>query len=416
MKLNEKKLAFKGGERSISKKRAEYIFKHPKFNDEAIRRIEDLIKNRELSFPVEKGVIKKLERDLETYLGSESVLSFMNGTSALFSSLFAVGEGFDPKRALENKEVICPSYTWWSSILPVLELGGTPVFCEISKDSLTADVEDIKSKITNSTTAIMIPHLWGEVSNLKKLKEVSQKNDIPVIEDASHAFGASYDGEKIGTVFDIGAFSLQAGKSLPAGEGGILVTDSKKYYERSIILGHYERISEISGKYSDYKNTGLGYKFRMSALNASLALTKLKNFNDVLKKENILMDYFINQISSIPNIYSHRRNDEKFKRGGYFSTRFELDLSKFTIDKNTIIEAFRSEGVPFDVEYYSMLHTKKVFDGKSKFYGKGNLPLTEEIYPKLVAFKPFRRGTKKDVDKCINGVKKIINHFSNNLS
>lgn len=404
-------IAYFGGKPTIDKALSTRLFKHPNLKEKDFESVIEVLKDRDLSFPKEGGIIRRLEKAFSDYLDSTYVLACNNGTSAILSAYFALGDGLEPIHSFEGKEIICPSYTWWASIEQVLLLGGKPVFCDISLDTLTLDPQDLENKITKKTAVIMVPHLWGEVSDLKKISKLSKRYGIPIIEDASHCMGASYDGKKVGTLFNVGAFSLQAGKPLAAGEGGLFVTNNKKLYERAILLGHYERVEEMSKNFWKYSKTGLGYKFRISSLNAALALSQIEGYDGRIKKENELMDYFLAQLENLEAVRIPRQKYNGFKRGGFFSTRLILDLDFFSVNKKTLIAALSAEGIPVEEEYYPLLHLQERFKQKSHYWGKGALPTSEKVYPSLIAMPAFRRGSIKDVERFSEGFKKVCNCF-----
>lgn len=406
-----KQIAYYGAAPLVSKRKCSAMFEHPDIKESDITQVVETLKNRDLSFPIEGGIIKRLEKAFSEYLDSRYILACNNGSSAILSAYFALGYGIEPTRSLKGKEVVCPSYTWWASIEQVLLLGGTPVFCDISPETLTVDPKDLEKKITKNTAAIMVPHLWGEVSDLERISKISEKYKIQIVEDASHALGAEYNGKKIGTLFDIGAFSLQAGKPLVAGEGGLLVTDNKEFFERAIVLGHYERIGETSEKFRKYNKTGLGYKFRISTLNAALAYAQLQNYSENIRKENELMDCFISGIDYIEGVKVPRQKDPKFKRGGFFSTRLILDPNFFRVKKEVIMEALNAEGIAAEEEYYPLLHLQERFKNRARYCGLGTLPVSEKLHPLLIAIPPLRRGTIADVEMLSESFKRVCNYF-----
>jgi dTDP-4-amino-4,6-dideoxygalactose transaminase len=158
-----------------------------------------------------------------------------NGTATLHSAYFAVGVG-------PGKEVIVPSYTWHATATPVLQCGATPVFCDIDPRSLNADPDDIERRITERTQAICVVHVWGNPAEMDRIMEIANRYKIKVIEDCWHAHGAVYKGKSVGTWGDIGCFSLNCGKAVDAGEGGVAVTDDPVLFDHMLLLGHFGRI------------------------------------------------------------------------------------------------------------------------------------------------------------------------------
>jgi perosamine synthetase len=171
-------------------------------------------------------VIRELETDYAKFSGMPYALAHNNGTSALSAAFFALD-------LTAGDEILVPSATFWASVLPMLWHGLVPIFCESEPDRLGLDPEDIERKITPRTRAIVVVHLWGLPSRMTEIHAIAKKYDLKIIEDASHAHGATWRGEPCGSLGDIAVFSLQGDKLAPAGEGGIFLTRDYQYYERA---------------------------------------------------------------------------------------------------------------------------------------------------------------------------------------
>src|SRR5207249_3027548 len=130
-----------------------------------------------------------------------------SGTAALHSAYFAAGVG-------PGSEVIVPSYTFFASAAPILQCGGTPVFCDVDERTLTADPDDVERRITPRTRAICVVHMWGNPARMDRFSEIARRHRVALIEDCSHAHGASYRGRPVGSWGDIGCFSLQGEKAV----------------------------------------------------------------------------------------------------------------------------------------------------------------------------------------------------------
>jgi len=356
------------------------------------------LKEKDLSWPY--GITKKFENKMAKFLKVKYALAHCNGTSAMYSAMFSVGIG-------PGTEVICPSYTWWASIAPAINLGATVVFCEINPDNLTIDPADVERKITKNTKAVIVPHLWGNLGNVERIKLIIKKLDrkVYIIEDASHAIGGQFKNKAIGTLGDVGIFSLQLGKPLPAGEGGLLVANNKKIYEQAILLGHYERVKNLRNKeILKYKKTGGGYKFRIHPLGAALAYSQLDVLSRKLKKQNFLMEYFEERLKKLPGVQLFNRNQSGFKIGGRFGFRVGINSNKL----NNIADPAKKK-MRIEREYVPLLHLEPFFtEKKSKYSGKGILPVTESLYNDIIGLPIFYDGTKKDIDLYVDSFLKNI--------
>lgn len=407
-------LAIHGGEPAVSDSLNQRVMKYPQFDDTVIRRTSNAIKNNDISFPVSGGETKTLERNIQDYLETRHALCTNNGTSALYSALFAIGDGLNPETALQGKEIICPTFEIWSAIAPIAAFGGTPVFCEVDPETMVIDLDDVREKLTDDTAGILLCHMWSETCDLSELKRIAQEADVPVVEDASHTWGCEYRGNKLGTIFDIGALSMQASKSLPAGEGGVLVTDDDRLYDRATVLGHYERIDD-DHRFADYSLTGLGYKFRMSPLCAAVANAEIQRLPERVSREGELMAVFSDALSDVPHVEPIGSDVDGYEKAGHFGTAFKVDFSALDADPETVVEALSEEGLPVMREAgngYSLHHLEPRFETSGKYWGEGQLPVSERVYDRLVRIPAFRRGTVDDINRYSEGIDKVMSYYS----
>ncbi|MDD2870361.1 MAG: aminotransferase class I/II-fold pyridoxal phosphate-dependent enzyme [Candidatus Gracilibacteria bacterium] len=170
--------------------------------------------------------ISIVEKKISSYLGGGYVKLLNSGTTALQFGLLALG-------VKAGDEVILPANTYSATAIAITNIGAVPVFVDINLDNFTIDYTDIENKITSKTKAIIPVHLYGYNCNMKEIIDISKKHDLKIIEDASHAFGGEYFGEKLGTLGDIGAFSCHHSKNFGTfGNGGILYTKDKTLFDK----------------------------------------------------------------------------------------------------------------------------------------------------------------------------------------
>lgn len=173
--------------------------------------------------------IRALEREFAAYVGTRFCLATNSGTAALHLALVAAGVG-------PGDEVIIPALSFIATAQAVLHQNAIPVFVDIDPDSFNIDPARIEERITPRTKAIVPVHLHGLPADMAAILALASRHGLPVIEDAAQAHGAEYRGRKVGGWGDLGIFSLNATKNLPAGEGGLLVTDSQTYRDRAALV------------------------------------------------------------------------------------------------------------------------------------------------------------------------------------
>jgi perosamine synthetase len=312
-------------------------------------------------------IVGELEEAYKKRTGRNFAVTHNNGTSAILAGLHAIGiEPFD--------EVIVPSATWWSSVMPVLHCGGVPVFAELEPTSLGLDPEDVERKITSKTKAIVLVHLFGMPSKVDELVAIAKKHNLKILEDASHAHGATYKGKPIGSFGDVSIFSMQGNKLCPSGEGGILLCDDEEMYESVIRLGHYERLLNLESKNKYFAATGFGFKFRMAPMAAALAYSQLQKLDERNAKRNQNCQYLSGKLEEL--------GFETFLSTGdtqrvYFEFLVRYDMQKTGLPINDLAKALQAEGALVAAPRYPLLHQQPVFT--QRVWSKiARLPATEE--------------------------------------
>ena len=306
-----------------------------------------VLRDGDLSF---HRVTRELEDDYRKYFGMRHALAHCNGTAALSAAFFAV--------ALKpGDEVLVPSATHWASVVPMLWVGAIPVFCESELERLGIDPIDAEQRITSRTRAIVIVHLWGMPSKMTELLDLARRHNLKVIEDASHAAGATWRGRKCGTLGDVSVFSLQTSKLAPAGEGGMLLTSDDSIYERAICLGDVIRIMELEGPARRLAATSYGQKTRMAPLSAAVARVQLKHLDKRNSLRNQNLTYLSRELERLgfqtflPPAHVQRVYFE-------FMVRCPDDLG---ISAETLIEALTAEGCEVNYPRYPLLHQQPLF-------------------------------------------------------
>jgi dTDP-4-amino-4,6-dideoxygalactose transaminase len=214
-----------------------------------------------------------LEKELALYTGAEYALAVSSGTSALLCSAFALG-------LKPGDEIIIPAYTFVASYSSVIFSGLVPVLAEID-ESLSLDPADIEGRITNRTKAIMPVHMLGNPCDMDRIMAVAKKHGLLVLEDCCQAAGASYKGRKIGTIGNIGAFSLNFFKTINSGDGGFVITNDKALYERAFGMHDQGHSPNRTGVEVGNRSL-LGLNFRINELTAAVALAQLRKLDNIV--------------------------------------------------------------------------------------------------------------------------------------
>ena len=251
--------------------------------------------------------VKKFEEEFSAKIGVNYGLAVNSCTSALISSLVALGVG-------PGDEVIVPGYTFFASCACIIAAKAVPVIVEVD-DSLTIDPDDFERKITSRTKAVIAVHMRGVACDMNRILAIAKKHNIKVLEDVAQATGGSYHGKKLGSIGDMGAFSFQYHKIITAGEGGIITTNNERLIDRSMAYHDTAacwRPGGPAGRFAKARYEGElfpGVNFRMSELTGAVLRAQLTRLDYLLERMNSNKNRIKNAISGINGIEFRRLND-----------------------------------------------------------------------------------------------------------
>ncbi|HMU41908.1 MAG TPA: DegT/DnrJ/EryC1/StrS family aminotransferase [Ignavibacteriaceae bacterium] len=211
--------------------------------------------------------VEKLEKSLSEFLGCKYTYGVSSGTDALLLALMAIG-------IKPDDEVIVPTYSFFATAGVVSRLNATPVLVDIDPITFNINVDQIESKITSKTKAIIPVHLYGQSCEMNKIMEIAGKHNLRVIEDGAQAISTQYkDGKCVGTIGDIGCFSFFPSKNLGGyGDGGLVATNDDE-------LAYKLKIMRVHGGEQKYYHKVIGGNFRIDALQAAVLNVKLPHLN-----------------------------------------------------------------------------------------------------------------------------------------
>lgn len=207
--------------------------------------------------------VKAFEQEVAAYLGVKYAIGVNSGTDALVIGLRAAGIG-------EGDEVITTPFSFFATAESISNLGAKVVFADIDGNTYNIDPEQIRTKISSRTKAIMPVHLYGQPTAMGEIRSIAQEYGLKVIEDCAQSFGAKYEGEAVGTIGNVGAFSFFPSKNLGGyGDGGMIVTNDENIAEVAGML-------RVHGAKKKYHNEVLGYNSRLDTIQAAILRVKLK--------------------------------------------------------------------------------------------------------------------------------------------
>jgi len=301
-------------------------------------------------------LVDKFEKKFKTMFAKKNhCISTGSGTDALHLAYILAG-------LKKGDEVIAPVYTCTATNIPFLYMGINIKFADIDIETMNISVESVKKNLTKKTKAIICMHYGGLPCDIDELQSLANKHNIPLIEDAAHAIGATYKKKPIGSISDFTMFSFQAIKHITTGDGGMLCIKNKKLIDKAKRIRWFG-ISREDKQKGIWENDifEVGYKYQMTDLGASLGFTALKEFNKLLKHRQKIFKIYKDILSKNSNIFCVDKVDGKRTHAAWLFTL--ISEEKDRIQKKLREKKIESNQVHFRNDKYSIF--KKFIKGKS---------------------------------------------------
>ena len=236
--------------------------------------------------------INKFEKSFSKYIKKKYAIATSSCTGALHIALRSIN-------IKPEDEVIVPEITWIGSVAPIIYEKAKPVFVDINKDDWCIDIHKLEKKISKKTKAIIAVHLYGNIANIRELKRISKKYNLILIEDTAEALGSQINGKLAGSFGDISVFSFHGTKTLTTGEGGMLLTNNKKIYDKAIIQSNHGRKAT---KHTIFWMDQIGLKYKMSNIQAALGYSQLTRINKIIKKKINIFKFYKKNLGKYGNM------------------------------------------------------------------------------------------------------------------
>jgi dTDP-4-amino-4,6-dideoxygalactose transaminase len=342
--------------------------------------------------------VQKFEARFAKFIGVKYAVAVHTCTAALHLALLAHGIG-------PGDEVLVPSFTFVSTVNVILQVGATPVFVDISEQSMGIDPGDVEKKITKKTKAIIVVHFAGLSVDLDVISKTAKKHHLIIIEDAAHAAGSKYNGKYIGTHHNTACFSFYATKNLTTGEGGMLTTDDSAiadYVTKSRLHGisrdAWKRYSK-EGTWR-YDIVTPGFKYNMTDMQAALGLHQLTKLPRFIKRRQQIAAMFDKGFADHPGIQVMHPP----KTSSHAYHLYPIQLLTYSRDK--FIDDMKQENIGVSVHFipvHQFTYYKKHFPVK-----KGSLEHTDAVAERIASLPLYPAMTDAEVKRVIRTVKEIV--------
>lgn len=394
----DNKLAI-NGEKPVREKYLPYAQQW--IDEEDIKRVSDVLRGDYLTTGPS---VREFEQNIAEYTGSKYAVAVSNGTTALHCACFAAGIG-------PGDEVITTPMTFAASSNCVLYQGGTPVFADIKSDTYNIDPEDIERKITSRTKAIIPVDFTGQPTELDEIRRLADKHNLVMIEDAAHALGATYKGGNIGTVSDMTEFSFHPVKHITTGEGGVITTNSKEYYERVLLFRTHgiTRNPSLMTKNEGgwyYEQLELGNNYRITDIQCVLGMSQLKRLGSFIARRKEIVKRYNEAFKNLEGIITPYQRQECDSSWHLYV--IQLELEKLKVCRKEVFDALKAENIGVNVHYIPV-HYHPYYQKLG--YKKGICPNAEKLYERIITLPLFPKMNDKDVSDVIEAVYKVISYY-----
>ena len=295
-------------------------------------------------------------------------------------------------------EVIVPECTWTGSSAPITYVGATPVFSDINKDDWCISIESVKSKISEKTKAIIVVDLYGNMPQIEDLTKISQQNNIYLIEDAAEALGSKYKGTRAGKFGIAGVHSFHRTKTITSGEGGALLIDDDKIYERAKFLRDHGRSSTIP-----YYTLEATPKYMPSNLQASLAYAQFKRIDELIEKKRYLFHKYKEELSDIENIQLNIENEDIYN--GVWATSLVFGR-EYDLNYKDVIDNLQTMNIPSRPFFYPLSSLPAY--SKYKTGSQAQNPNAYDISSRGITLPSHYDLTDEQITKICSAIKRVI--------
>lgn len=274
---------------------------------------------------------ERFEKAFAEYLDVKYAVTLPSCTSALHLSLLALGIG-------PGDEVIVPDVTWIATAAPAAYVGATPVFADMDEKTWCISAKSFEECITPRTKAVIPVDLYGGMPDWDIILEIARRHNISVIEDAAEALGSEYKGKKAGVFGDTGTFSFHGSKTMTTGEGGMLVTDNKDIFNRVLFLrDHGRKPGDVM-----FFNAEVGYKYKMSSMQAALGLAQIERADELVDKKRKIFAWYKKGLDGIDGITLNY--EPEGTKNSYWMVSIIFD-QKFSIKKEDLFYKMQAQGI-----------------------------------------------------------------------
>ncbi len=366
-------------------------------SDEEINDVTSCLKSKSVTMGKK---VAKFEEQFASRVGAQNAIMVNSGSSANLLALFTLFNPFLEKNLKRDDEVIVPAVSWSTTVFPIVQAGGVPVFADCGPD-YQIDPSKIESLITDKTKAIMPTHILGNVCAMDEINSIAKKHDLYVVEDTCESLGASYKKRQAGTFGDIGTYSFYFSHHITTIEGGMLVSDDAELTDIVRVMRNHGQVRDSAKKNEFIKRypnidprfmfINLGFNLRPTELNAVMGIDQLKKLDGIIATRNSNVKELVKELQQYEEylaLPSHNQNVVP----SWFA--FPITVKKNKIfDRNRLTEHLEKSSIETRSLIAGNLLDHPVFRDKKIKYRAGDLTNAENVM-----YNSFYFGIYQDVD------------------
>ena len=346
--------------------------------------------------------VKMFEENFAKFVGSKYSIMVSSGTAAIKTALIAAG-------VKHGDEVITQCFNFIAVVEAIIDIGAKPIITEIN-ETLNMCPEDLKRKITKKTKVIIPVHMLGVSAEIDKIKKIATKNNLIVLDDNCEALGAKWKNNMLGNQFDMCCWSFDGGKTITTGEGGMITTNSKKFYE--LCKEYKDHGHQNNSKLPRGRDTHRipGFNFRSTELNASIGIAQLKKIDKILKKNSQYYSMYEKMLKNLDQIQLRKIPNKSLPLGDCIIFSFPKIEQNKKFVKLLKSNNLPTKNLPDAIEWHFSIywdHIFKLFNIKKNKL-KNMFKKSQKILFRSVAIPIYVTDSKKKVQKKINIISKLI--------
>ena len=362
----------------------------PDLGEDDIQAVVDVLRTPNLSLGPK---LPEFEAAFAQAMGLSRGVAVNSGTSALHLLVRALGLG-------PGDEMVTASFTFIASANCALFEGATPVFVDIDPDTWNMDVERLPEALTDRTRLILPVHVFGRPMPMDRVMAAAEERDIPVVEDACEAIGATYQGRLAGTFGRASTFAFYPNKQMTTGEGGMIVTNDDALADLCVSMRNQGRDPDAGW----LAHARLGYNYRLSDINCALGLSQLARLPEFIEARARVAERYLEKLAGVDDLVLPAPYTDGTMSWFVFVVRL---ADRFTQNqRDAVLADLRAAGIGCS-NYFSPVHLQPFYRERFGFK-EGDFPVTEHVAARTLALPFYNRLTEEDQNQVVEALKSAL--------